>query len=667
MKEVSIPVALFVLPLTAFALVQYLRYGFGLFLGWDTPTYVWWAELVYVNGPVTLVHWAYPNLYTLILAGIGVLVGSASTGERILPTLAAAPMAYGYYRLSNEITSSKRLGYLGALVGGLTVTTLRLYSDLHRNLLSFGVCIVVGELISSKVSNANFSWRRNGRQAVLVWLPLLAVAAYTQIETYALLVLSLTCFLFWTRKTKTAVVGIILLVTPILVALPLIWPFLLSYAAGLQLLGQPTPGIIAILGDSLLYLGGLAFPWTVVGLWYTVRQARLGVPAARFMTLWILAGALLIPIGIPLGFPYYRFLYVLPVPAMVVAGVAWTLRNGSKGRKGSLLGQFFSFQIKVQVSKRSIVVPSVIVILLAATLITSTASDLFLRPYVSQTEVDRIVQAAQLAHQLGYSDPILIMYGPTAADLNPIYRAYFGIQIPNSLAYYGKLQYLFTLPEPGNVYKWQYDPPFEQASSLKYRSEIVGQLGNIANIRSSAVIIAGGKTYERPLSESFIQQFQTSPGTYIIPPGQLTPGQIDSWRFFAFSDWTSTTKATVSNATWSQSPQILDWMETGAHSIFEANYTSSLAYPWAKMSLIVRFYDFPQVYTFPDTSRITLAPLEVYFDGNLVLSHGYGGAGSSVINLNVTNVNTGLHQIRIRSESQSGVAVALDDIELSPA
>lgn len=56
-------VAMFVLPLVAFTVVQYWMYGFGLFLGWDTPTYVWWVELVCFNEPLSLVLQGYPNLY----------------------------------------------------------------------------------------------------------------------------------------------------------------------------------------------------------------------------------------------------------------------------------------------------------------------------------------------------------------------------------------------------------------------------------------------------------------------------------------------------------------------------------------------------------------------------------------------------------------------------
>jgi len=263
------------------------------------------------------------------------------------------------------------------------------------------------------------------------------------------------------------------------------------------------------------------------------------------------------------------------------------------------------------------------------------------------------------------------MYGATASGVNSIYRAYFGINVPDSLAYYGKLQYLFTLPNPKDVYQWQYNPDFEQASSLRYKMEILRQLGSASAVASHPIIIAGGNTYDRPISETFLRQFESPPGSgiYLIPPDQLQPMQIDDWALYAYSDWTTTTSATVSNATWAQAQKILNYVGTGPGANFEANYVISLTQSWRTMQLELRFYDWQQPFIFPDTSSATLAPLEILFDNQTLLIHNYNGQGPLTINQPLYNITGGVHTITTKSSSQgtaTGVAVALDEVQVCP-
>lgn len=656
------------LPIIAFSLVQHARYGFALFLGWDTSTYVWWASIIYEKGLILTLSQNYPNLYVLILAAFGSLMQSASLGERILPLLAASPLAYAYYSLTFDLTSNRKLGYLSVLLGGLTVNTLRLYSDLHRNLLSYSVSMTVGALISSYLSSKPLASEFPKKQALLLWLPLLAVAAYTQIETYWVLALAVFLLFCLQRRLKTSILAALLLSTPILLALPLIWPFLLNYTAASSLLGIPPSPAIVIAADALLFLGGFALPWVAVGLVSTIRKARLGIHSARFLVLWLLAILLLSPLAVGLGVPISRLFFIVPVPVLVASGIPSALRFSSTLTRGISWGQGAFLQFRLRPFKKPLAASTVIALIVATTFLTSlTTADLFLRPYVSLTDVDRLVQAAEIARQSGYLQPILVMYGATAADLNPIYRAYFGIEIPSNFAYYGKLQYIFSLPEPTEVYNWQYNPSFERASSLRYRSEILAQLGTPSSLTSHAIVIAGGRTYDRPLSEVFISQFETAPGIYIIPPGQLTPEQIDSWRLYAYSDWTSSTATTTANATWARSPTILNWVDKNPKSPFQANFSISLARPWDCMEMAVRFYDWPQPLIFPDTSIVALAPLEISLDGVLVQRHSYNDQGPWTILNSLANVTSGVHQISIRSGSPGlGVAVALDEIQLYP-
>lgn len=647
--------------------MQYARYGFELFLGWDTPTYVWWTEQVYANGPLALVLQGYPNLYILALAGFGVLVGSAGLAERILPFLISIPLAYSYYRVTLGITKDQRLAYLGALLGGLTVNTLRLFSDLHRNLLSFSVGMAVGALIASEISSGGFSWRSRKKRALLLWLPMLAIVAYSQIETY--IVLSLTLLLLFRDldDSKSFLVGFLLVSAPIVVALPLIWSFLLNYQYGLSVLGIPFD-VPVVVAEGLLFLGGLALPWIVLGVLESVRKARAGSKQARFVTNWLLSVAALFPVALFLGLPVYRLFYIVPVPLLAVLSIPPSLGFTHRLARTLSLERFMIFRTRRRLV-RDYAVPSVaMALVVAATILTSiSTTDLFLRPYVSTADVDRLTELAELVRSLGYDQPILVMYGANAANLNPIYRGYFGIELPNSLAYYGKLQYLFSLPNPKEVFDWRYNPSFEMASSVKYRMEILDQLGDHSAISDHAIVVAGGKTYDHPLSESFLSRFRVGDGIYVIPPNQLTAVDIDSWRLFAFSDWTSTTSTAEANIAWSISPSILNWVAKGNRTVFQANYTLSLAQSWSSMELRLRFFDWPQPLIFPDSSTVALSPLEIYFDNKLELYHNYGGQGPITINGTLTGVSSGVHDIRIKSWTPGlGVAIALDEIQLCP-
>jgi hypothetical protein len=657
---------LLVVPLIAFSLVQYSRYGFSLFLGWDTSTYVWWAQLVYANGPLSQISQQhYVNFYVLVVAGMGLLIGSSSLAERTLPLIVVFPLAFSYFRLTTEFTRNQKFGFLGTFVAGFTINTLRIYSDLHRNLLSFGLCMAVGTVIASQLGKGPLDRTGEMKRAILVWLPMLALAAYTQLETYAVLSLALFLLFLSTRNPKTIVAGNLLVATPVIVALPLMWDYLTSYGSGLSLLGAPQPSTPILAGYSLLYLGGLAIPWTVIGIIDITKKARSGNSIAVFIVYWLVASSALAVVSLGLGLPVVRVLYIIPVPVLAVTGLPPSIRYVSQLSEKVASGGIFLRARRI--SSKSCLTYTLIALLLVSTFLTSLATtDSFLRPYVTEQSINRLLEAAQVVRQFGYYQPILVMYGSHASDLNGIYRSYFGTKVPSTLAYYGKLQYLFTLPEPALVYQWQFDPPFEQASSLKYRNEILNATGNVSSVSSHAMVIVTGDTYDRPLSELFASRFQIAPGLYIIPPNQLSPSEVDSWRLFAYSDWSFATSILWDNASWSNNP-VLTYAAQGPSAQFEANYSIGLAKSWPSMNLTLHFFDMPASYLFPNGSNQTLSPIDIYVDGARVSRHFYADRGPSMLRAALGTMSQGLHQISIRSASLGlGVAVALDYLQVCP-
>src|SRR5947207_10768152 len=92
----------------------------------------------------TIVEWRYTNLYILILSGFGSLVGSVSFAEHVLPLIVSLPLGYSYYALTLRITNNRGLGLFAAFLGGVSMATIEMVSDLHRNLLALSIALPLG-------------------------------------------------------------------------------------------------------------------------------------------------------------------------------------------------------------------------------------------------------------------------------------------------------------------------------------------------------------------------------------------------------------------------------------------------------------------------------------------------------------------------------------------
>ena len=672
------PLLAFAAPLAAIVLVQQVRFGYALFLGWDTSTYAWWANLVKAHGaPEMILRWNYPNLYPLLVAALGSFLGGVDLPVRILPLVAALPLGYAYFRLTCELTSNRNLGFLAAILGGFSSNTLRLVADLHRNLLAYSVALLLGAVISKRLMAGGADRGRVRRDAIFVWLPVLAFIAYTHIETYGVLALTLLMVFLLSRRWKVVVGGFTLLAVPLVVIAPLLVNFLRTY--GVDIPKSVPPTLAGSVGETLLFLGGFALPIVAIGLLELTEINRSGNWAARYLGLWILSLAVLIPPTIVVGLQSTRLFFMFPVPVVLALGVIRLRRllarlrlerkafripsnRGSIGKSRTPLEDGKSFRLGAAAS----LALALLLVLVPASASTLSTTGMFLQPYVSEPDVQRLRTAAALVREAGYEEPIVVFYGPRAADFAPIYRAYFGTEIPDSLSYYGKLQFVFTLPPPEQAFVWKFNPSAEQVNSVTYRAEILSRLGTPAAVSSHAIVVAGG-SYDRPFSESFIARFERSPGVFIIPPGALTPEEIDRWRLFAFSDGIASVPARSVNASWSTAPKVLEWVDLKPEKPFEAAYTISLARSWSSMRLTVRLWDWNPSLSLGNNSSVALAPLVVYVDGSPVFVHRYAGLGPTNLTIPLGAISTGLHKISFRSwESGLGIAVRLDEVEMGP-
>jgi len=429
-----------------------------------------------------------------------------------------------------------------------------------------------------------------------------------------------------------------------------------------------------------LYLSEFAIPLVGVGILSLTRRARTHNPIARYLTLWLVALAILVPLALLVQVPPTRLLLFIPLPillALAVPDVGWWIarvlhalraRNVWIGRPRSAVfvnpGSGHSGSDRAQYTVSLFV--AFLIVGTPVVVTTALNKDQF-RPFVSEAEVTQLWAAAEFVRQDGYGDAIIVLYQGRAALFAPVFRAYFGMAVPDNLAYYGKLQFLFSLPDPQLAYVWRYDQRTETSYSATFRDEILATIG-ASGIASRPIVLAGGTTYTAALSEPFLSRFERSPGIFVIPPGTLSSLEIDSWRLFAMYDCFMCRQGSPLAVNWSQSPFVLDYLDLSSTATFDATYALSLVRAWAGGNLTIRFFDQNSTLRASDGSDVALAPLTVYFDGKLVLTHYYNGRGAIAITVPSGPLSAGIHQIEAQSASSGlGVAVRLDDFELTPS
>jgi hypothetical protein len=671
-----VPVGLFLAPLVVIVSLQTATYP-GTLLGWDSSTYAWWAHLITVQGPLaTVTRWNPPSLYPLLLSAIGRLMGDYRLAERILPLLVASPMGYAYFRLTADIASSKRLGYLAAFLGGISPSTLRLVADLHANLMAYSCSLLVGAFLWSQFRNGESALpSRLARLPGLVgWIAALGVVAYTHIWTYSALVVAIGLGTALKRTMKRFVATLLVLAAPLLLPGPFLIGFLLQYPQITYETAVPISGGVVV-GEAWLFLGGLMIPFAAVGIASALRRARIGNWASEYVLLWSSALLLLFPVALVMALPVTRLWLLFPMPVFVALS-ALPLKSSmsssieARADVSSTSGRGPRFLRDTgQTVGRAPIAFLVASFLIAAPLMLTSADvpNSFLVPYVDAADVNRLNAIAGLVRDSGFQEPIIVIFGPAAAFYAPIYRAYFGIEAPVNLAYYGKLQFLFTLPPPESVYTWRHDPAVERVLAGEYRAEILAKLGSSSEVPRHPIVVAGGSTYGHPISELFLSRFERMPGLYLIPPGGLNASEIDSWRLFAWSDPHESSPAYNVLASWSTAPELLEWVDVSSSAAFDAGYPFVLARTWSSMRLSIRLWDWGSSYTSANRQITPLAPLEVFLDGRQVYVRQYAGSGVMSISVLVGSLAEGAHRVSFRSGLPGyGVAVRLDTIEIVP-
>lgn len=673
-----IGILIFLVPILVLEFVQCQSLGCSLFLGWDSSTYAWWATQVQANGAPTMVlRWSYPHFYVLLLSAFGSVLRSVELAEHILPIIVALPLGYASYRLTARLTGSVRLAWAAALFGGLSVSTIAMVADYQRNLLSFGIALLLGESIYTSLFGREQSPKRPWPASLAIWVPFMFVVLGTQIETYVALAVSVLIASVLSRKLIPCLRGVLTVLVPLALAAPIVYGYLMGYQSDTSNL-LPF-GLADFLWGIWIYLSGFAIPFILIGFVVLVRKGHSGDPTAGFLLSWLASLAVLVPIAGLVNVPAARLVPMVPVPIMMAISLPaiadWLKQTaGRLSRRGTetttaLPGHTLgrpanqpSATLTPKSASMALAVLLAVAPLVATTLLTK---DQLLNPYVRQGDVDQLWSAANLLHQLGYSNAVLVLYGADSAYYAPIYRAYFGMRFPENLAYYGKLQFLFSLPDPPTVYLWKYNPPSEGSYAAGYQHEIRSTIG-LGGIESLPVVLASASTYAAVPSEIFLNRFRISPGVYVIPPGILTERDMDTWRLFAYGDCYQCLQGTPSATNWSDAPRTLSYADLSGTGLFDATYTLSLRRAWTSAEVSVRFWNWPLAYSVNGTNG-TLAPLQIYFDGTLAATHLYGGTGMFNLTIARGMTSAGVHRIELRSGSPGhGVEVEIDDLMFTP-
>lgn len=115
----------------------------GIMLGgWDTPFYAWDARIVIQYGPWYLMQLqSYTNLYTELVAFFGFIFGSVVLAQKILPVILGMLSILLFMAISYKISNNVTVAGLAAILTPLTVGTLHLVSEYHRNHMAYVLSI----------------------------------------------------------------------------------------------------------------------------------------------------------------------------------------------------------------------------------------------------------------------------------------------------------------------------------------------------------------------------------------------------------------------------------------------------------------------------------------------------------------------------------------------
>lgn len=526
-KAFVFSIAASLVTLTSIVVLQFFRHnmlGTGLLLGWDSSGYVWAAENIVRYGSVFMIqHWGFPNLYIQLLAFLGYLSGNFTLTETILPLIFAALLVYASSQCIREITGSVYAACLNVFLTTLSINTLRLWSDLHRNLMALSLSFVV-MLWFSRSRDEKLALEKRYLAITAAFF----VIAITHFETYVFLTATLLLYTIFAREYRKVVSWIL----PAAIPSAVVVPMLLSKAFFSSWGSEFAIGNQLRLDEIFQWLGGSAFLFVflVLGVIYLLyRSVKHGNVLSRLMLLWVIITiglAFLIESGILLLSHEVSFRLLLTVPVSLLLSLsAVAVVNETRNTKLNL--RIFSTKknYPLALSLRKIAVVLVLLLMVNTAFVAIQNIDVYLTPYVPNPAYTKIVEAKNYLNSNQLRTPVVVFYGEPAIWYGWLFRTYIGAELGEHFAYYGEFDKLLNFAPLDN------GDQTERALSNAWYNEMLGRYGtmwphsssitSIDDLRSHPVIVISPDLYYGRIPY-YMKPFHIGQGIYVIPPDTLT-------------------------------------------------------------------------------------------------------------------------------------------------
>ncbi len=661
-------VAGWVLVLGLFA-VQYSTFGLSRYLGWDTSTYVEQAREIQLLGlSAKPFQYGYPNLYFAVVWAMGSLLGDLGLAERMLPIAMGMILVAIYYRLGRELFRDKErlLAGVTAVLAALSVNTMRLMSDLHRNLFSLIACLAI-LIILTEVDDG-----RRGQKRTLPWLVVLgAAAALSQMETYA--VVLLIVLIYTAQDLKARWMLAISTALPVLVAAPFMLNFYATYPGLAFNIDPADPGLVP--SDVVYYHGGLLplLFLAVIGVAALAYRAWHGPSAARFLLMWY--GILMVLVGFlwatRWGLPPYRPLYLLPVPILLALSVRDLSRLAVRGFR-RIRAQGVSGGPPAEhhaAFVHAAATGSLACLVILATLSGLAAQkDLYLQPFINEQQYSELESAGNALRPYSLSQPILVFAGYNGSWYYSMDEAYVGISSGPVLGYFGRPQFLLTLTDPLVVDPGLSNTPNpSRFAAARLFTQLRNSVSDPSALSTHPILVSVPGLYDRPVSDYFVRKHRVSTDLYLVLPADLTPTDFNTWVWFAAYDTYNASTFSATPNPGSISPETLEYATPTLETPWSVSYAMNLTEPLANATLSIHLQDTPMFPAAWSLGGNASGGLTLYVDNVVAAHYSYGDQGWRWLNFTLPGLPMGLHTVRLQADDLGKpFAVGLDALVLRP-
>jgi len=503
--------------------------GTNLLLGWDSSGYVWQANRVLSIGFAHAIHaWGYPSLYTQLSALIGYVCKNTLIVERVLPIFFYAILIYASSKLVYKITENTYIGGLSALFSALSLNFLRVFSDLHRNLMALSLSFMVFLLVPSLLREKVFLSKR-----YFVFISVLAVIACTHFETYFILFASFMLYGLIGTNLKKLLKLAFACVIPVIVLVSLFPTYFFGYISTIIFF----PRILSF-SDVLPWIGGswFLFIFVIVGVFYSFyKTTKRNDELSPLIFSWFFVSLVLVGLmwhSNALAEFVLRILFILPVPLYLAMSIAALNELAVRFHLNQLTFLKIAKHTKHIGARRILLFGVSLCLITGSAFVTYQRVGEYLTPYLPRSSYKKLLAACGYLSQNGWSKPVVVFYGEPGFWYASLYRNYIGVELGEHFAYYGKIEdlFCFVLSDPSI----KYDPYYmgvERYYSRLYYTELLGNwsgspppmywhesyISDVQDLRSHPIIVVAPDFYSINLPY-FMKSFYVGDGIYVIPP-----------------------------------------------------------------------------------------------------------------------------------------------------